>query len=182
MSAFSTSAVLTTPTAHALQAALSILTNNGFAIVSRDENSASLTGPGLNSTRQNPLLGASKIHLIQDGDRLRVDAELDAAERFQRFLSSIPWCAGLGAALLHASLGLQFGWKFGVGFGVPGSSGWSWLLMSLGIGLLSGGPWFVFSPWMSGMIRANTEQALKNLVTNAVHLSKYQSKHLHQSG
>ena len=172
MSAFSTSASITTTSQGALQKALLILTNNGFAILSRDESSASLSGPGLNSTSQNPLLGASKISVVEDGSTLRLDAELGGAERMQRFVKSIPWAAGFGAGLLHVMLGVQFGWQFGVGFGVPGANGWIWLMMSFGIATLAALPWVFISPWMANSIRSKTEQALKNLVINAVQLSK----------
>ena len=172
MNAFSTSASITTSSQGALQKALLILTNNGFAILSRDESSASLSGPGLNSTSQNPLLGASKIHVVEDGSKLRLDAELGGAEHLQRFIKSIPWATGFGAAFLHASMGVLFGWQFGVGFGIPGASGWIWLMITFCIATGVALPWIFISPWLAKSIRTKTEQALKNLVQNAVQLSK----------
>lgn len=101
-----------------LQAALVALTNNGFAIVKRDGKSVDLTGPGLNSTRQNPLLGASRIHLELHGHELSLEAELGGVETMRRFLMRFPFMLGLGLYFGVVG-GIAFGRQFGVGFGVP---------------------------------------------------------------
>jgi hypothetical protein len=173
MSTFSTSAVTTRPTIDVLQAALAILTNNGFSIVDRDDHSASLDGPGLNSTRQNPLLGASKIHLELQGQQLRLDAELGGVDSMRRFLMRFPFLLGIGLGLLFGVIGgLVFGRQFGVGFGVPWAQGWTWMLIAFGGALLPVTPWLFLSPMMSNMIRTRTQDALTTLVKNAVQMSR----------
>jgi hypothetical protein len=169
MSTYSTSAMMTKPTEDALQAALVILTNNGFAIITRDKCSVSLTGPGLNSTRQNALSGATKIYISIDGNQLKLDAEVGGP--VQRFVNRIPLFAGLGSGLLLCILGLVFGQKFGVGFGVPAAPGWTWILITIFCSLFFSLLWLNFSSMMSYMIKGNTEDALSNLINNAVHLS-----------
>lgn len=63
-----------------LAAASTILMTNGFEVVRQDRQQIEFVGPGLNSTRQNPLLGASRVVVrVQDG-RLSVDAELGGVE------------------------------------------------------------------------------------------------------
>lgn len=173
MNNFSTSAVTTASTEDVLQAALVTLTNNGFAIVNRDKNSANLTGPGLNSTRQNPLLGASAIHLELQGQQLRLDAELGGVVSMQRFIMRFPFLLGLGLGLFFGVVGgVVFGRQFGVGFGVPWAQGLTWMLLAIGGGMLPVSPWLFLSPMMSSMIRTRTQNALTTLVTNAVQLSK----------
>lgn len=108
MNTFSTFAVTTKPTEDVLQAALLTLTNNGFAIVKRDGKSADLTGPGLNSTIHNPLLGASRIHLELHGHKLSLDAELGGVETMRRFLMRFPFMLGLGLGLFFWVVGGVF--------------------------------------------------------------------------
>lgn len=173
MSTFTTSAMKAGPSDDVVHAALLTLANNGFAIVNRDENSADLTGPGLTSTRQNPLLGASKIHLELHGQQLRLDAELGGVDSMRRFLMRFPLVLGLGLGLFFGVCGgLLFGRQFGVGFGVPWAQGWMWLLVSLGFALLPVSPWLFLSPMMSNMIQTRTQSALTTLVQNAVQLQK----------
>ena len=120
MNTYTTSTETPGPTGEILQAALTVLTNNGFAIVNRDELTASLKGPGLNSTRQNPLLGASAIRLALEGNQLRLDADLGGVDSMRRFLMRFPFLLGLGLGLFFGvGGGLMFGQLFGVGFGVP---------------------------------------------------------------
>jgi hypothetical protein len=173
MQTYSTSAVIPRPSGETLQAALAILINNGFAIANRDERSASLTGPGLNSTKQNPLLGASKIRLAIEGNQLQVDAELGGVETMQRFLIRFPLLLGLVLGLLFCVIGgWVFGQQFGVGFGVPWAQGWNWILVTFGFCMLPITPWLLLAPWIGNMIRTRTQLALNTLATNAVHMTK----------
>jgi hypothetical protein len=173
MNTFSTSAVTTKPRDDVLLAALAILTNNGFAIVSRDKNSANLTGPGLNSTRQNPLLGASAIHLEIHDQQLRLDAELGGVDSMRRFLMRFPFMLGLGLGLFFGIFGgIVFGQQFGVGFGVPWAQGMTWIVLAICVAMLPVAPWLFLSPMMSQMIQRRTQNALTTLVTNAVQMPK----------
>ena len=170
-STFSTSAKVTKPTGDALLAALNTLTNIGFAINSRDEHIAMLTGPGLNSTNQNPLLGASQICLALDGDQLRLDAQLGGVDSMRRFIMRFPFVLGLGGGVFFCVFsGFLFGAQFGVGFGVPWAQGLTWMLFVMGIATLSVSPWLLLSPMISKMIRTRTQNALTILVNNAVQI------------
>lgn len=171
MNTYSTSAVTTKPTEHVLEAALVTLTNNGFAIVKRDELSADLTGPGMSSTRQNPLFGASKIHLNLRGQQLCLDAELGGVETMRKFLTRFPFILGLGMSLLLGVVGgVFFGSLFGVGFGVPGVQGWTWMLVAMAGVTLPLSPWLFLSPMMSRKLQTRTQHALATLVRNAIQM------------
>jgi hypothetical protein len=173
MNTFSTSAVTTRATDDVLQTAIATLTNNGFAIVNREKNSANLTGPGLHSTKQNPLLGASAIHLELHGQQLRLDAELGGVDSMQRFLMRFPFMLGLGLGLFFGVVGgVVFCRQFGVGFGVPWAQGLTWMLLAVGVAMLPVSPWLFLSPMMSKMTRTRTQNALTTFVNNAVQIPK----------
>jgi hypothetical protein len=169
MNTFSTAATTKGPASGALRAAIMILANNGFAIVERDDLSADLTGPGLNSTRQNPLLGATKVHLEVRGQQLQVDAELGGVDGMRRFLMRFPFMLGLGLSLVFClGGGVLLGQQFQVGFGVPWAQGWRWMLVSIGGSMLPVAPWLVLSPLMSNLVLVRTQRALKTLAENAI--------------
>ena len=171
MNTYSTTAAMANSEEDVLQAAVLILTTNGFAIINRDENSASLVGPGLNSTKQNPLLGASKIHLELDRQQLRLEAELGGVDSMRKFLMRFPFMLGLGLGLLFGVFGgFAFGQQFGVGFGVPWAQGWAWMLVAIGGAMLPVTPWLFLSPLISNMIQTRTQNALATLVQNAIRM------------
>ena len=157
----------------ALKLAVSVLMRNGFRIVELDASSASLTGPGLNSTRQNPLLGATSIQLQADSRQLVAHAELGGVDRMRKFLFTFPPLLGMGLGLLMGIIGgLTFGKQFGIGFGVPFAQGWWWMVTAMVMCLLPVSPWLVLSPIMSNMIRKRTECAIESLIHNAQMMTK----------
>jgi hypothetical protein len=156
------------PWCQALQFAVTTLTNNGFAITHCDSASATLTGPGLNSTRQNPILGATKVDLRVADHRLHVDAELGGVETMRRFLYWFPLSLGAGLGLLFGVVGgVLFGRQFGVDFGVPWAQGWQWLLVAMAGSTLPVAPWLVFSPTIARWIQNRTQRAIETLAHNA---------------
>lgn len=151
-----------------LQAALSTLLSLGFTIVKRDASSATVTGPGLNSTRQHPMLGASAIELKVVDEALQLRAELGGVQRMERFLKLFPLLLGLSLGLFFGVIGgFAFGQAFGVGFGVPWAPGWRWLVVALAFSVLPVAPWLVLGPLMSHAIRQRTQRALTALIGNA---------------
>src|SRR4051812_35158201 len=86
----------------ALQLAIGALTTVGFRVVQRDDHSVDFTGPGLTSTRQNALLGASHIRLEASSGQLAVLADLGGIRWLRRFLLVFPiaLCAGICLLLL----------------------------------------------------------------------------------
>lgn len=152
----------------ALQFALTTLTNQGFKIVRQDYHAVTLTGPGLQSTSQNPLLGASEIALRLEDRTLHLDAELGGVESMRRFITRFPLMLGLGMGVAFGVaatvvMGLQFGFRFGA----PGAPGWKWLLVATCMPLLPVMPWIFLGPKMVRKIRQRTQDALETLVNNA---------------
>lgn len=173
MEPFSTTVDTTGASSDVLQAALMQLTSQGFVIERRDAQSAELIGPGMNSTRQSPLLGASAIRLRRHANHLELDAELGGVTSMGRFMLWFPLGLGLCLGTLFGILGgFGFGQQFGVGFGVPWARGWSWLAVTFALSLLPVAPWFVLAPWISRNLRRRTEHALTALVQNAAQLSR----------
>lgn len=126
----------------------------GFRITNRTPDAMHFEGPGMHSSRQNPLLGATRIHLRCSGRELELDADLGGVQRLARFVVWFP-------VLLPLALGVLFFAVFSAQFG-PGP--WMW-----GVGLATGGNaalWFVLGPWMAHRLRIRTLQALEILLDN----------------
>lgn len=164
MMRYSTSATSSKPMQSVLQSALVLLTTSGFEIVDRRENRVDLVGPGLHSSRQNPILGASRIQLRIVDRELMLEAELGGVESMRRFLMIFPFALGLGLGLAFAFLGaVGIMPPLGVGFGAE------WVLR-IGMGILPVLPWLVISPLIANAIKSRTQRALDVLVRNAVAL------------
>lgn len=169
---FSTAAAIPVPSGDALLVALVILANHGFTIIDRDEHSAHLVGPGLHSTNQNPLLGASRIHLEVRDQQLCLQAELGGVNAMRRFMIRFPLLLGLVLGVFFALGGWMLGLPFPMGLGVPGAPEWKWFALAMAGGLLPVVPWLFLSPMIASIVRARTEKALASLVQNAVQLAK----------
>src|SRR5689334_8239393 len=88
------------------------LTALGFRLMGRTPARVELVGPGMNSSRESPLMGASRIELLSGGGKLSVEAELGGVARMSRFVTLFPIC-------LVLSLGVVFSVVLGMGVG-PG--------------------------------------------------------------
>jgi hypothetical protein len=123
----------------ALDVAKSTLLAQGFEIASLSRGELRAIGPGLNSTNQPALLGASEIILVADSSSILARAQLGGARRMKLFLYSIP--AILGVVALALAL-----------FGM------SWLF------LLLPAIWLVLSPVLSSWVESRTKKAIDGLV------------------
>ena len=74
----------------AFDLAISLLTGIGFRIEKRDSGVVQFTGPGMNSTRESPLRGASQLRIREGIQELSVEAELGGVERMCRFIRIFP--------------------------------------------------------------------------------------------
>jgi hypothetical protein len=77
-------------TAKAFDLAVAALTSLGFRMTSRDRSALDLTGPGMMSTRQSALLGASRIQVIRGARELSIEAELGGVKSMTRFVTLFP--------------------------------------------------------------------------------------------
>ena len=74
----------------AFDLAISSLTSIGFRIENRDSGVVEFSGPGMNSTRESPLRGASQLTIREGIQELSVEAELGGVERMCRFVRIFP--------------------------------------------------------------------------------------------
>jgi hypothetical protein len=137
----------------------------GFEVSTRNGSSIHLTGPGLRSTRQNPILGATGIVIQVQERRIQIQAELRGVEALQKFVKFFPLFLGLGLGLFFGiGGGFLFGNQSGVGFGIPGVPHWKWFVASMGFSFIPISPWLVLSPMMSRRILRRTQEALNSFM------------------
>jgi hypothetical protein len=134
----------------------SALTSIGFRIVQRTDHALDLVGPGMNSSRESALVGASQIQFRHGHGELAVEAKLGGVERMSRFVTLFP----IGLCLfLFVVFSVIFGFvvrQRGWVIPVAGATG--------GIAVL----WLLLGPVMARGIRARTCRGLDALVSNMV--------------
>jgi hypothetical protein len=159
-----------------LEVAMSILAGQGFEVTHRDATSAALRGPGLNSSRQNPLLGATHVELRLESEELRLYAKLGGVDAMRRWLMWFPFVLGLGLGLFFALAGgVMFGRQFVVPLGDTWNRGWRWIAVAFAAALVPVSPWLVLSPLIARQLRRRTERALNTLLKNSTGLSQFGS-------
>jgi hypothetical protein len=139
--------------ARVFEPAVVILTTLGFRLVEQGARSVSFRGPGMHSSRQPGLLGASYLRLTHDDGSLQLEAELGGTKLLERFVTWFPpaLAAAIGATLAIL-LGLQFGWPA--------------VTMSMSTAFLTCLPWKLLSPVLVRWIRARSVRALDVLLIN----------------
>jgi len=144
----------------ALDLAIAALTALGFRLESRTTDSARLTGPGMNSNRQNPLLGASRLDINLHQGQLDLAADLGAAERLMQFTRVFP-------IAVNGALGLSLLVSFGIAF-----AGWApiflWLVPVVAIALLNGAVWAILGPRIARSIHQRSCRGLDALLNTMV--------------
>ena len=143
-------------TAKAFGMAESALTGLGFRLTDRTAASIELAGPGMNSSRESGLMGASRIRISAGHAELAVEADLGGVERLARFLKLFP-------IALVLCLGVVFAVVFSVTFG----SG-AWIVAVAAAVGGNAAVWLVLGPWMAKSFRARTSRALDTLLANMV--------------
>ena len=72
-----------------MQVAIDALVANGFRIGSKTDSTLSCTGPGMNSTSQNPLRGISNAQITVSGSTISIRAELGSVKFMIVFLIAL---------------------------------------------------------------------------------------------
>jgi hypothetical protein len=122
---------------------------NGFRLVESGAGRHAWAGRGMRSSKENPLRGATEIHLRCSGGVLRLHAALGGVRRMAIFVIIFPivlW-SGLTLAPMIASGGDRM------------SIGWTGMI---GVGL-----WLIVGPLLAWSFRRRTVQALDDLLENA---------------
>lgn len=123
---------------------------NGFRVVDTNPHRRVLKGPGLQSTRESPVRGATKIVVEVEGETLHLRAELNGVLFMALFVCIFP-------VLLWA------------GFAVAGlfSSAESAAALS-GKAFVGAAVWVVVGPVLARWIRRRTTRALDDMLASAV--------------
>jgi hypothetical protein len=124
----------------------------GFRIVSQQNFSVELKGPGMNSSRENALVGASRVVVRVERGQVTVEAEFAAVRRLIR-----------GVGVLVGGLAIFFLVLFG--FIVPVKESDTFVRFVMPI--LPVALWPIVLPWMGRVFRRRTARALDALLQDA---------------
>lgn len=124
----------------------SIFVQNNFSLKKIGSDEVELTGPGMNSTHENPLTGIAKAHIKLLGRKIKLEAELGGVRKMQWFLIVFPFCLGL---FLFSFFYLQ---QHSIQPALPA--------------LYAVSPWIVIGPLMGRWIKNRTLKALDVLLEN----------------
>ena len=134
----------------------SVLTSLGFRSAQRTESTMEMLGPGMHSTRQTALLGATRITIARRSSDLSVEAELGGVAKMSRFVMLFPITLVL---VLGVILTAVFWTVFGSGI-------WIWAVAGA-IGV-NGVTWLLIGPLMAKGMQTRTNRALDALLANMV--------------
>lgn len=144
--------------------AINALLACGMKLDRRETQEATLSGPGLRSTNQNPILGATTLRFIErdrPNSRIIVHADLGGVRWLGKFMIRFPLLMSLGLLLIHLLLDWVGPW---VGRPViPQAVQWS----IVGVAALLVVPWLIIQPIAVRKLTAKTEQAIVDLVRSA---------------
>ena len=158
-----------TPVDRVITKAAELLVAEGFSIVQHSHKEVQCSGPGMRSTKQNPILGATSVVLIErthPKPRVIVHAELGGVEWMSKFILRLPLAIAGGQAILFGSFALVGNTIFGAP--VPPSS----FGLIIGILALVTVPWIFIRPRMTRWMKKRTEASIEALVRNADHLTQ----------
>lgn len=139
---------LKTESRKCIDTAKMIFMQNGFLVSKKGEHDFQFTGPGMSSTKENPLVGVSTARIKLNGRQVTLEAELKSVRGMQWFIWIFPFAlCGILFLVLNGSR--------------PSGSPINWA------SLLAVLPWIVLSPWMSRWMKRRTIRALDVLIENA---------------
>jgi hypothetical protein len=144
----------------ALEVARSTFLPQGFQLVTSTEHELRVTGPGINSTRENPLKGISEASIIirPSTSVIEMVATLGGVEKMKKFLIFFP----LGMALLFLIV-------FGILALTLPDFRRPWIFL---IPILALSPWLFLAPLLARAIGKRTVQAIDTLLNNMVMMGK----------
>jgi hypothetical protein len=144
--------------AKALSLAQSAFINQGFQIVASNDYELRVTGPGVNSTRENPLKGVSEASIIIRSSAIELKAMLGGVQKMKAFLRFFPLAMGLFFLLIFGVLAL---W-------LPDFRKW-WIFL---IPVLALSPWLFLSPMIARLMEKKTTQAVDTLLSNMMMMGR----------
>ncbi len=140
-----------------LDLAMTTLLATGFQLTGQKATRLSFSNPqGLVSTKQNPLLGASKIEVSCSKNKISLNAKLDAADKLSKFLLYFPPALIIGLTLL---LGLMTGFTLS-------SNGYLWVRPVALLAVINLSLWYILAYYLNKMIYRRTEKSLHALISS----------------
>lgn len=133
--------------ASALEIAGSVFANNGFRVDRPTGRELHAKGPGMRSTKQNPLVGISEARIFARNSSLDIEADLGGVRFMRYFVFLFP-----PALILFLQLT----------FLVAGMEVKRFLLPDVIFIAL----WLILSPLLAGLIKKRTLNALETLIHN----------------
>jgi hypothetical protein len=144
--------------ARALDVARSTFVGQGFQITASSDDELRVTGPGINSTRQNPLRGISEASIIIRASAIEIKAILGGAQKMKTFMRLFP----LGMALFFMLVFGVLAWRLPLLRNV-------WFFL---VPLLALSPWLFLAPLIARSIEKNTVQAVDTLLSNMMMMGR----------
>jgi hypothetical protein len=136
----------------ALAIAQSTLISQNFQITSSSDYELSASGPGVSSTRENPLKAVTEATFIIRNSAIEFSGVLGGAEKMIRFLRILPLAMGAFFLLL---------WSI-MAFAVPMFRHW-WIFVIAIAPLL---PWLILGPIIGKSVQTRTRAAVDALLAN----------------
>jgi hypothetical protein len=124
-----------------------LLSGQGFRIFTQNRDVVELAGPGMSSSRQNPLVGASKVTIRSLGREVAIEADFGAVRRLIRTL---------GIVILSLEI-LFFGLSVSI---IPFEP----RVLRYIVPVLPVAPWLFLLPWMNWLFKRRTARALDALL------------------
>ena len=138
----------------ALAVAQSALIALNFQITASSDHELRVTGPGINSTRENPLKAMTEGSFVVRNSAIEVKTVLGGAEKMIRFLRVFPLLMAIFFLVLWGALA----------FFIPIFRIW-WVFL---LPLLALSPWLFLTPIIGRSIQKRTKDAIDSLVSNMV--------------
>jgi hypothetical protein len=144
----------------AVDAAANVLIQHSFRITEKSETAVELTGPGMISSRQDPLVGISKIRISQSSGSLSVEAQFDSIRKLIKYLAAFIVVMGVFFLVLFAILFTRQGQPVGI-------------VVLISLAPLA--PWPVLLPLIMRWLKSRTARALDVLLSNIDYLLRQES-------
>ena len=141
----------------ALEVGKNVFIQHNFKIVRGSESEVELTGPGMLSSRQNPLVGISSVCIRGKSGNLSVEADFGGNRRLIKYL-----------VLFIVGMAIFFLVFFGIILPKQGQSTGKIILISLSPFI----PWPVIIPLIALWMKSRTTKALDTLINNMMALGK----------
>ncbi|MHC4618630.1 MAG: hypothetical protein ACYTEQ_12860 [Planctomycetota bacterium] len=144
----------------AIEAARNVFIQHTFQIVNQSENAVELAGPGMLSSRQDPLVGISRIRIFQSSGGLSVEAQFDSIRKLIKYIAVFIVVMGVFFVVLFAVLFARQGQPLGI-------------IVLISLAPLA--PWPVLLPLIMIWLKSRTSRALDVLLSNIAYLARQES-------